>query len=969
MKKVKIKRIKRERKTITAKEKLLAGLGVGAGLIGGVGAVGQAQTIQPIVSTKQAVSSTSRQSVAGRVKQILTDVFGIHEAKADEGFGICFGEDFWGWFYGYGFQGVSAGGGGGGDWTDVWDSATGGEYGTYGSYGGTSSTAGTGSTGDWGDVWSNATGGEYGTYGSYYGTGSTGDWGDVWSNATGGQYGTYGSYGGGTSESTGGGASGSYEETGEGSYRTPAPSDLGGVTSNQDSGQSGVGQQVAEQPTATPDGLPFTEWSGNVATDAMGNKWTWDGEQLVKQSSQTDLQNLPASQSPGSIDLLNPAPASGNVIAVAEDGTLLYANPNDPTGRTFISGDNKVYETGSEGQPVEQLQPSITVTEKVDPIPTLQAVFDYQGHQTTDVNGNKVYVDSNGQYQSDSGNLNYVNGQYEVAVPQAGEFRTGLDGRNYYYIPETGEWVSSDGARWGGSVSNLSGNQNTQTPNQLNPNSQASDGIVQLEDGTWMNIYSGQIYDSQEQAIEALNSAGQASNPGGGNQTDTQTGSGETEIETSGWFSGSQENLNQGSGEAYPVSLQQFLNPANDSQPNAANQTVFDANAQLAAQIAAIQAANPAVPEPSVIASPSLQFTPIILSDGGKLTTTDGVNYYDAGDSTGNRYQYDSATGQLNLITSASSQPVNLAQNIMNTASNTINKIGQVQQQAEEKVGKLVNTGVNKIGSLFGKDSNKPDGKASDGTELYNLGTKKNPVWIDWYGNVYTGNKGSKTDQNLDRMTSDEVNKLFSASNPSTSLVNNIIKAGTNPLGAVTNLVAKSGRSNVPNDAYSSDGKSTPLYNLGSKENPEYVDWYGFKYDQNGQPLGSNMDSSYQDSLNLIKTQQARIFSAAKNAAQGAAAGSMLGPFGAAGGAAFNVLKKASQSGENWNKVVDWAFNPATFYTPGTVSFVNPNTGKKESLSKDDFRQLVWGDPNQSISQDQADLIKVWNMFNKVEKP
>jgi phage tail protein X len=69
---VKIKRVKRNRKKPTAKEKILAGLGVGGALMGGISAVAPQQQRQEILS-----KNTSNQSSAGsKIKSALKNIFG-----------------------------------------------------------------------------------------------------------------------------------------------------------------------------------------------------------------------------------------------------------------------------------------------------------------------------------------------------------------------------------------------------------------------------------------------------------------------------------------------------------------------------------------------------------------------------------------------------------------------------------------------------------------------------------------------------------------------------------------------------------------------------------------------------------------------------------------------------------------------------------------------------------------------------
>ncbi len=80
MEQVKISRVKRNKKKITSKEKVLAGLGLGASLIGGAGAVA------PKPSQTQIVRSDDSQKTgaSGKIKETIKNIFGVGKAKAAE---------------------------------------------------------------------------------------------------------------------------------------------------------------------------------------------------------------------------------------------------------------------------------------------------------------------------------------------------------------------------------------------------------------------------------------------------------------------------------------------------------------------------------------------------------------------------------------------------------------------------------------------------------------------------------------------------------------------------------------------------------------------------------------------------------------------------------------------------------------------------------------------------------------------
>ncbi len=86
MDKVKIKRVKRNKKETSAKEKILAGIGVGSTLLGGAGAVA------PKASDTQFVREQTNQSgsSSGKVKETLKRIFGVQEAKAEFAYSISY---------------------------------------------------------------------------------------------------------------------------------------------------------------------------------------------------------------------------------------------------------------------------------------------------------------------------------------------------------------------------------------------------------------------------------------------------------------------------------------------------------------------------------------------------------------------------------------------------------------------------------------------------------------------------------------------------------------------------------------------------------------------------------------------------------------------------------------------------------------------------------------------------------------
>lgn len=79
MDQVKIKRVKRNKKKATAKEKILAGLGVGGALMGGIGAVAPKPNKTTFVATQK---QDEGKSAGSKIKSALKNIFGISQAKA-----------------------------------------------------------------------------------------------------------------------------------------------------------------------------------------------------------------------------------------------------------------------------------------------------------------------------------------------------------------------------------------------------------------------------------------------------------------------------------------------------------------------------------------------------------------------------------------------------------------------------------------------------------------------------------------------------------------------------------------------------------------------------------------------------------------------------------------------------------------------------------------------------------------------
>ncbi|MDE2312506.1 MAG: hypothetical protein KGJ93_05505, partial [Patescibacteria group bacterium] len=87
MDQVKIKRVKRNKKKTTTKEKVLAGLGLGASMLGGGVAMGNAKTNQTQFTATQKQDQTKGSTTAGikdKLKKIFGETLGVQTAQAAE---------------------------------------------------------------------------------------------------------------------------------------------------------------------------------------------------------------------------------------------------------------------------------------------------------------------------------------------------------------------------------------------------------------------------------------------------------------------------------------------------------------------------------------------------------------------------------------------------------------------------------------------------------------------------------------------------------------------------------------------------------------------------------------------------------------------------------------------------------------------------------------------------------------------
>lgn len=77
---VKIKRVRRDHKQVSTKEKILGGLGLGSTLLGGMGAINSKPPQTQFVRTAETESNSS----TSKIKQALGNIFGVPTAKADQ---------------------------------------------------------------------------------------------------------------------------------------------------------------------------------------------------------------------------------------------------------------------------------------------------------------------------------------------------------------------------------------------------------------------------------------------------------------------------------------------------------------------------------------------------------------------------------------------------------------------------------------------------------------------------------------------------------------------------------------------------------------------------------------------------------------------------------------------------------------------------------------------------------------------
>jgi|GEM_PF-4693182 len=83
MEKVKIKRVKKNKKQITTSEKILAGIGVGSILLGGVSAVSPKTQTSTFVRTQTTEAGSNESKIKSALKNIFGATFGANQAKAD----------------------------------------------------------------------------------------------------------------------------------------------------------------------------------------------------------------------------------------------------------------------------------------------------------------------------------------------------------------------------------------------------------------------------------------------------------------------------------------------------------------------------------------------------------------------------------------------------------------------------------------------------------------------------------------------------------------------------------------------------------------------------------------------------------------------------------------------------------------------------------------------------------------------
>ncbi len=83
MDKVKIKRVKRQKKNYTTKEKIVAGLGLGSTLLGGVGAVSAKPSQTQFVRTAESEKASQTSKNKNRLNSVFGRFFGVNKAKAD----------------------------------------------------------------------------------------------------------------------------------------------------------------------------------------------------------------------------------------------------------------------------------------------------------------------------------------------------------------------------------------------------------------------------------------------------------------------------------------------------------------------------------------------------------------------------------------------------------------------------------------------------------------------------------------------------------------------------------------------------------------------------------------------------------------------------------------------------------------------------------------------------------------------
>ncbi|MFA5991735.1 MAG: hypothetical protein WC794_05840 [Candidatus Doudnabacteria bacterium] len=681
MKKVEIKRIKRAKPKLSTKAKVLAGLGLGTTLagFGAGGAGGKANDAKPMVR----VQDQNKDSKTGKIKKLLTDTFGVPEAKGWYGAttgvndGSADNDPFYGVGGGYWNQGFGSGG-----------SPT-----SYTTQTQTDINAGT--------IYNNSSSNALNNLADQAAA-------QTESNQTGsGEAETEGS-----ALPTDGQTEGLGEGSGEGYFpevpTTPAPAVIqqGIDEMNNTPAPVVVGSDANGNQIYFNNGQ-YQDYTGNVYTSNIEN-----GQNVFNPIVTTDPLNLGQG---GTGDQVPSFPVEAPVNEVPQENVILN-NTQANAGNFF----NQPWQQPANAQSPEEIQntPANVIT-------NLETNEQYQGEGSgyvvgQDAQGNNIFQNSNGDWLDSSGNIlqkqniNVTDSVTPVEyVPAVYNFQ-GL--RTDNQVPEIPVSLPEQ--------NNVSGISNYIT-------SLEQQGVMTLlnTDGSYilLNTSTGQTEQKTlEQMVEASLTVGpstqvaseQVQNLSTQNLADVnqQISSGLTADLIRNYISQTPEVAPE---ITVPISPLDSTVTENISAPSAPIMTQTELNAELA-KYQSTPAEALATTQGSEN-NQTLNFAPLTLADGTTVTTANGVEYRDAGgnfyfytgDQNSDLMKYDSKAG---VFTSVSA--VGVESSMLDQAKNTVKNITKTTAGIQDKANKGINAGIGAI-------TKKLRGDVSDKADNLNLNPSK----------------------------------------------------------------------------------------------------------------------------------------------------------------------------------------------------------------------------------------------------